>query len=362
MRNKIIFLLVVGLLPILSFGQEDSTQFRTRYIPLPVISYSPDTQLVLGALVLVQFKPGDAGEETRASNLMLSTAFSFKSQSSVEADYSIILPQEKWFWKGYVSYQKWPESFWGIGPETREEDEVRVEYQKLTLRQKYLYQAKKNFFIGPYVQYTNMFNVKFSLEEEENEAPAVSGSGGGANLGLGGSFIWDKRNSVMTPTRNHYLEFSSLFFSQNWFGDFNFQTYLFDARKYYDFNTAGRSVLAFQGRLEHTAGEVPFRELALLGGSRNMRGYLDGRFRDKSAAQLQAEFRQILIGRFGVVAFGGLGNVGPDIDGLWQNNIKWTVGGGLRYNINKSNPTFIRIDYGVGKDTGGLYISLGEAF
>lgn len=362
MRNKLYFLLLLILWPAFCHGQEEPDEFRTRYIPLPVVGYSPDTELVLGALVLVQFKPGNAGEDTRASNLMLSTSFSFKKQTTVEADYTIILPQEKWFWKGFVSYQKWPEGFWGIGPETLEEDEVTVEYNKITIRQKFLRQVKPNVFIGPNVQYTNMFDVTYELDGQEIAPPAVTGSEGGANLGLGATLILDKRNSIMTPTQNHYLEFSSLFFSKNLFGDFNFQNYLLDARKYFDFNSGGESVLAFQGRFEHTAGEVPFRELALLGGSKIMRGYLEGRYRDRTAIQAQSEFRRILIGRFGVVAFGAVGVVGPGFDGLKTDNLKWTAGGGLRYNINKANPTYIRIDYGVGEDTGGFYVSLGEAF
>ncbi len=363
MKKKICFLLWLGLLPVLCFSQEEPAEFKTRYIPLPVVGYSPDTDLVLGALVLVQFKPMDAGEDTRPSNLMLSTSFSFKKQTIVEADYTIILPQEKWFWKGLVSYEKWPEGFWGIGPETLDEDEVTVEYNKFTLLQKFLYQVKPNIFVGPNVQYTNMYDVAYYLDEDEEiEPPVVTGAEGGANLGLGASLIWDKRNSVMTPTNNHYLELSSLFFSTNWFGDYNFQSYLLDARKYFDFDTQGKSVLAFQGRFEHTAGEVPFRDLSLLGGSKIMRGYLEGRYRDKTAVQAQTEFRRILIGRFGVVAFGALGVVGSGFDELHSDHIKWTAGGGLRYNINKANPTYIRIDYGVGEDTGGFYVSLGEAF
>ncbi|MCY2688567.1 BamA/TamA family outer membrane protein [Salinimicrobium sp. TH3] len=363
MKKAKFLLLVFSLMSIICFGQEDTIRFKTTYTPLPNISYSPDTRLVLGALLLVQFKPGQAGPETRASNALLSTAFSFNEQSSVEADYTIIFPHERWFWKGYASYQKWPESFWGIGPETLEEDEVKVEYQKIIFRQKFLQQWKSNLFAGPYLQYTNMFNVAYFLnEDEEIKAPAVTGAEGGANLGLGASFIWDKRNSIMTPTTNHYLEFSTLFFSTNWFGDFNFQSYLLDARKYYDFTSGGKNVLAFHARIEHTAGEVPFRELAMLGGQEIMRGYMKGRYRDRTGAQVQTEFRRILTGRFGVVAFGALGVVGPGFDELQTEYIKWTAGGGLRYNINKANPTFIRLDYGVGKDTGGFYVTLGEAF
>lgn len=362
MKKGRFLLLTILLLSLNSFGQEDTIHFKTTYTPLPNISYSPDTRLVLGGLVLAQFKPAGAGLETRASNALVSAAFSFNKQSSLETDYTLIFPQEKWFWKGYVSYQKWPESFWGIGAEALEEDEMSVEYKRVTARQQVLYQARKDVFLGPYIKYFNMYDVGFSLEGEEIEVPGVTGAHGGANLGLGASFVWDKRNSILTPTRNHYLEFSTLFYSTDWFGDFNFQTYLLDARKYFDLSSDGRNVLAFQGRLEHTAGDVPFTELALLGGREIMRGYMEGRFRDKTAVQTQTEFRRILIGRIGAVAFGALGVLGPGFDDLQSNNIKWTAGGGLRYNINKTNPIFIRVDYGVGEDTGGFYVSLGEAF
>ena len=81
MKKTKFLLLVFGLLSVTCFGQEDTIRFKTNYTPLPNISYSPDTRLVLGALLLVQFKPGQAGQETRASNALLSTAFSLMSRA-----------------------------------------------------------------------------------------------------------------------------------------------------------------------------------------------------------------------------------------------------------------------------------------
>jgi len=42
--------------------------------------------------------------------------------------------------------------------------------------------------------------------------------------------------------------------------------------------------------------------------------------------------------------------------------VKWSAGAGFRFNINKDDPTNIRIDYGVGRGTSGFYIQFGEAF
>jgi len=111
-----------------------------------------------------------------------------------------------------------------------------------------------------------------------------------------------------------------------------------------------------------TAGDVPFEELGWIGGEVIMRGYFEGRFRDKHSIQAQVEYRRIILGRLGAVAFGGLSNVMPRLNDLKLDNTRWTLGGGLRYNINKMDPTFIRIDYGFGKNTSGLYVTFGEAF
>jgi outer membrane protein assembly factor BamA len=135
-----------------------------------------------------------------------------------------------------------------------------------------------------------------------------------------------------------------------------------DARKYFDFDTHGKSVLAFQSLSKLNKGEVPFRDMALLGGSKMMRGYIEGRFRDKVGIQIQTEYRQFIKGRFGMVLFAAAGNVAPSLGDISFGKTKWTLGTGLRYNINKADPTYIRIDYGFGKDTNGLYLTLGEAF
>ena len=60
--------------------------------------------------------------------------------------------------------------------------------------------------------------------------------------------------------------------------------------------------------------------------------------------------------------FGGLGEVWPSIDELSLNNLKWAGGGGLRFDLNPGDPTNIRLDFAVGKNTSGLYLTLGEAF
>ncbi len=344
-------------------AQSDTVDYKTRLIPLPNIGYSPDTRLVLGVFGLLQFKPGHAGTETRPSNAMASFAYTFKNQLSFETSYTIVFPGEKWLWNGDLFIQKWPVSYWGTGIDAPERDELTIDYKTIASRQSIYRNIGDGLYAGPLVRFRYMYDLTYeSMENEPVDPPDVTGNEGYVIGGFGFGITWDKRNSILTPTENHYLEFSATWYTENLYGDYSFRNYILDARKYFDFGSSGERVLGFHLLMNLNYGEVPFREMALLGGSRIMRGYIEGRYRDKAGMQFQTEFRQRIGGRLGFVVFGALGNVAPSASRFETDQTKWAVGGGLRYNINKSDPVFIRLDYGYGHEMSGFYITLGEAF
>ena len=110
-------------------------------------------------------------------------------------------------------------------------------------------------------------------------------------------------------------------------------------------------------------GSPPFYELAALGGSTIMRGYFQGRYRDKSYTAAQIEYRGHVWWRFGVVAFAGTGDVfGSDASDLSFANLKYSYGFGLRFLFNRQEKINLRADFGFGQDTKGVYFGLEEAF
>lgn len=340
-----------------------SSSYKTKYTPLPYVAYSPDTRLMFGGFVIKQFKPGGAGEETRPSNIQLNAAYTLNQQIIASGFYTVIFPDEGWIYKGELGYRKFPKNYWGIGPDTGEDDELKVTFQNIKVKQSLLRKISEDTYIGPQLHFGYMYDVNFENQDDEPIAPPqVTGAGGSTNAGLGILFNWDKRDHVLTPTRNHYVELSALFYPTFLGSEFSFQSYRVDARKYLELSPSGKEVLAFQSLLVFTAGDVPFEELGMIGGEIINRGYFEGRFRDKHSVQAQMEYRRIIAGRFGAVAFGALGNVMPELGDLELGTTKWTVGAGLRYNINKADPAYIRIDYGMGKGTSGLYVTFGEAF
>ena len=94
-----------------------------------------------------------------------------------------------------------------------------------------------------------------------------------------------------------------------------------------------------------------------------MRGYFQGRFRDKNMAAVQAEFRLPLSARFGMVLFGSAGNVGESPRDLGENDLLTAVGGGLRYRLSKVEAINFRVDLAWGEDgSSGVYFTIREAF
>ena len=113
-----------------------------------------------------------------------------------------------------------------------------------------------------------------------------------------------------------------------------------------------------------TAGQPPFDHLAQLGGDVLLRGYYQGRFRDRHLLALEGEYRMPMVWRIGLVGFAGAGRVAGRLDAFDLTGLKTSAGGGLRFLLSPSEGLNIRADwaYGFAVRSGAFYLSLGEAF
>lgn len=186
----------------------------------------------------------------------------------------------------------------------------------------------------------------------------------GGYIGIGPTILWDKRNSLLTPTKNFLIEAKYIYYFNRDDSNLDYSSLKFDARKYFDLKLDGNSVLAFQFIHESSFENTPIQELPKMGGDKIARGFVAGRFRDKNITQFQVEMRQHLFWRLGVTAFGQFGEVYKDWSDIAPENIKSTVGLGLRFNINRKDPANVRIDFGKSLTDGSnaLYFTFGESF
>ncbi|UYZ63822.1 outer membrane protein assembly factor [Hymenobacter weizhouensis] len=343
---------------------------KPSFIPLPIVFSQPETGLGYGLALLPVWRWAAAGPETRKSNARLLAWRTQKSQSLVQLTHNVFTPGEKLLLTGEASYfHRFPINYYGTGPHTRLVNKSVIQYQLLILQQRVLRRVAPNWFAGGLYRLTHLRDVR--LREGINQDPTRSRlfdrpareyQQNTLTSGLGPALLYDGRDNVLSTFQGSYLDVSTLFNARALGSELPFTRFTFDARHFRQLALTGRPVLALQLVGQFHAGRVPFRELANLGGDRVLRGYYEGRYRDRQLLALQAELRCPLFWRFGAVLFGGLGQVGYRPLELVQNSPKGAAGAGLRFAFNRADRLNLRLDYGRGKTSSGVYFSINEAF
>jgi len=343
------------------YGQIDTTHKQYHHVLfLPVIARSIETSWSFGAAGSYTFKIKREDTSSRTSNLQGLGLYSLKKQIIFALDGTIYFPGEKYILSHQFSYSYFPDKFWGIGKYARGRDE-----EPYSFRQFYIYLHAQeslghHLYLGALYEYQQLIDINYvqgGLFDQEN----VAGRRKYHVSGLGLSFTYDTRNNAFSPDKGDMLQFSFNHFD-NFFGShYRYTNYVLDMRKYIALHKG--QVLALQAYGYFNAGEVPLRSLASLGGASRMRGYYNGRYRDKNLAVIQAEYRVPLFWRLGAAAFAGIGDVGKSIADFGLDFPKYSFGGGFRVALNKTEKLNLRLDYGIGRGhSNGFYFQLGEAF
>jgi hypothetical protein len=341
----------------------DTTAYRNRLTVLPFIAYTPETRLLFGLGGGWQFKwPGaarDAG--TRASYLAGAGTYTVRNQWGLGAETSLFLPGNRWWLFARAQAAFFPLVYYGIGPESRRADSNRMEHRLLKIETKGLRRVTRDLYLGPYYRLHSYFDVDWQFPARIT--PATRGGYGGVNSGLGVSLQLDSRSSVTTPRHGHlvtvdYLRNTRLLGSQ-----FDYDYLLIDGRLYVPVRR-GKDVLALNLYGEFNGDRVPIQTMAMISNATTqelVRGVYLGRFRDRHELVAQADYRGHLKGRFGYVVFGSAGNVFGS--GNLRDDLKFTYGAGLRFNVNPRDPLNIRVDYTLTSfGESGLSLGAAEAF
>jgi len=360
MKKAICLFLLLCLVMRLQGQDADSTKTekKLKIIPLPALFYTPETRLGYGALVSGIFNLGNK-TSTRNSNGEVLAAYTLNKQVILRTRHNIFAADEKYVLNGEWSYYDFPILYYGIGNDTKKEFEENLEYKVLVFRERALKKIKEHWFAGIQYRYTKVYDLVYNPVYLVADKPLLEDQTG-ANSGIGISTIYDSRDNVLNASHGLYAEFSTFFHGKYLGSDFNYSRLTFDVRKFWPLND--EDVIAAQYFAQLNTDGAPFREMAQLGGEMIMRGYYQGRFRDNQQMALQAEYRKQIISWIGLVAFGAVGDVAHEFTTFDLGDFKYTVGGGLRFMVNKSDRLNIRIDYGVGHDTSGFYFAFAEAF
>lgn len=346
---------------------------KPSFLPFPIVFSQPETGFGYGVTMLPVWRLGP-DTTVRKSNARLLAWRTQNNQSLVQLNHTVFTPGEQFLINGELSYYyKFPINYYGFGPATSRADKSVIEYKVFILNQRILRQVRRNVFAGLQYRLTNLRDVRVNknidagtLTERPSrllERPVREYAQNSLVSGLGPSVLYDGRDNILSTFRGNYLELAALFNNSVLGSDYRFTRFVLDARHFQPLTRNGQTILATQLLGQFQVGNVPFRELANLGGEKILRGYYDGRYRDRQLLALQAELRRPLFWRFNGVVFGSLGQVGNTVRDLGRNEVKASGGAGLRFKYNRRDRLNIRFDYGIGRDgSSGFYFSIGEAF
>lgn len=334
---------------------------KPKFMAYPTIAYSPETRWEFGLSALYVYYM-DRDTTNRLSEINLFTFLTLEQQYGLWLDHALYGDDSKWFFLGKVRLQQFPLFYYGIGPEISGEELAQIDAGSLVIRERVLRRLKGGLYLGLETDFQRLAKVGVTnLVGDSFELPR--GVNPFTNFGLGLGLVFDNRHNVLNVRKGFFGETGFLRYDGAWGSDYEFTSYFLDTRYYRPFYK--NQVLATQLYFTDVVGDVPFNQLALMGGESLMRGYYTGRYRDRTLLAAQAEYRFLPFSfskRWGGAAFLGAGTVGNRLSSLDFSHIKVTGGAGLRFLLFPNKDIFTRFDVAFSEDGPGYYFFIGEAF
>jgi len=352
---------VINYLPYFKYETDSTDKYKNKELGIiPILYYTPETGFASGLLFSALFKSAPKKDTlARTSNFVFPFLITEKGQYNAICQYNIITARERWYFKGTTLIQKFNEYFYGVGNEAIINSKELIEYSFLRLTHRAAYRFYKRNFAG--LQF-NQYNTWNLTGDSLLAKPDIIGNQGYTSSGLGLVYFVDTRDNIVFATKGFYLDISTYSYLKGVGSEYTFHNVIIDFRKYY--TPIKGHTIGFNTLLALNTGDVPFMQLAHMGGQYMMRGVYYGRYRDRIYTAMQLEYR-VKIWRFlGLVAFGAVGNIAHDFQEYDFGTLKYALGSGLRFSISKRENVNVRVDvgYSFGETSPGIYLTVGEAF
>lgn len=332
------------------------------------------------------------------SNVITFGDFTTKGLVRVGIRGTNFLPGKRFKWEYVLDGCTFPTEFYGMGFANGDRDVMKTTLRRnrFIFENYFLFRLKDNLYLGPHVSYDWLGAAKVKLPRKdavdavrgegtvglpvETHPELVAGEDGTAvetmvdyydtfdgqkrktgALSLGATLTYDSRDFTLNAQRGIFLQLDqtvspACFSNMERFAttEVTFDIY----RKLWK-----GAVIAYDLHGQFVWGERPYWNfMSELGNPKRMRGYYEARYRDRHLVETQIELRQRIWRRWGMVVWGGCGEI---FDKKFKKDFLLpTFGIGARWEFIKN--VNIRLDYGFtkidGKLGGGVLFSMNEAF
>jgi outer membrane protein assembly factor BamA len=172
-------------------------------------------------------------------------------------------------------------------------------------------------------------------------------------------FEIDSRDNDQFPRNGWKIDGSAKLYRDEIGSDFDAGVYKVFFNRYFPMRET--DTLATRLVIKSSDGDAPFFLLSTFGGSKDLRGYPSGRYRDYKMYALQTEYRWHFNQRWIFTGFAGFGEVAETFKDF-GGEILPAAGVGARFVLSKKHRISLSSDVGVGKDGVEFYFGIGEAF
>lgn len=318
-------------------------------------SYSAATSLGLGGTASGLYSWDRADSLLPKSNVSIFGNASLTGMLAVGLRGNNFLPHDRYRLNYQLFLLNFPSYFWGIGYDNGSNNDNKSRYDCISVLFKpdFLFCLSSRIYAGP------MLNMKWmNTFGHDNPALLEGQRTATVSLGVGFNISYDSRDFVLNAYRGNYFRWEQLFYPS---GLGNRQAFSSTDLTYSAYRQVWKGgVLAAEGHALFNYGDVPWTMLALVGVQGRMRGYYEGRYRDRNLIEGQVELRQRIKGRHGMVLWVGCANVFRNFDHIWMDQLLPNYGVGYRWEFKKR--VNIRLDMGFTKDNPNMTFNINEAF
>ena len=318
--------------------------------------YASDTKFGLGLVAAGLYRTDPNDSILPPSNVSLYGDVSSVGFYMLGVRGNHIAPKGRYRIDYHLYFYSFPADFWGIGYEMGDNDANKSDMKRWQAQAEvsFLFRVADNFYIGPMASYDYVIGKHIERPELLQGMDQHTW-----NVGAGVSLVYDNRDNLTNPHRGIYLNINQMFRPGFMGNDYAFSTTAFRFDAYQQLGKG--TVLAEDIGANLNFGNPSWGMMAELGGTHSMRGYYEGRYRDKHSLEATVELRQHVWKRNGIVVWVGAGTIFPKFSALRSKQILPNAGVGYRWEFKKN--VNVRLDYGFGKSgQSGFLFNINEAF
>lgn len=318
--------------------------------------YATDTKLGLGLVAAGIYRSDPADTLLLPSNVSLFGDVSTVGFYLLGVRGTHIFPHDRYRAVYTLYFYSFPCKFWGMGYDMGDNDDNKSDMKRwqVHVNGSFLWNLGSNLFLGPSVAYD--YIIGKDIERPELLAGMDRHTD---NYGVGFTFMFDNRDNLTYPHRGYYVNLTQMFRPRFMGNDYAFSTTELQLNAYQQ--PWRGAVLAEDLRSTLNFGNPSWGMMAQTGGSNALRGYYEGRYRDKHMIEATVELRQHVWKRNSLTAWIGAGTIFPKFSQMRSRHILPNFGLGYRWEFKKN--VNVRLDYGFGKGgQRGFLFNINEAF